>query len=72
VGVATAVACESCPPLADLVDRYARRAGRYLVCPKGFDARKLDKEQLVETAELDGTVPMWRWIGDAGATTFSY
>jgi hypothetical protein len=32
----------------------------------------LDKGQLVETAELGGTVPMWEWIGDDGATTFSY
>ncbi len=23
-------------------------------------------------AELAGTVPMWEWIGDDGATTFSY
>jgi hypothetical protein len=46
--------------------------GRYLVCPICFDARKLDKGQLVATAELGGTVPMWEWIGDDGATTFSY
>ena len=71
LGVATGVACEGCPPLADLVDRYAKAGGRYLVCPICFDARKLDKDQLVETAELGGTVPMWEWIGD-GATTFSY
>jgi len=23
-------------------------------------------------AELQGTAPMWNWIGDEGATTFSY
>ena len=44
-GVATAVACEGCPPLAELVDRYAKAGGRYLVCPICFDARKLDKDQ---------------------------
>src|SRR6266699_2588749 len=44
-GFATAVACEGCPPLADLVQRY-ERAG--------------------------GTVPMWEWIGDDPAVTFSY
>ena len=71
-GVATGVACDGCPPLADLVDRYAKAGGRYLVCPICFDARMLDKGQLVETAELGGTVPMWEWIGDDGATTFSY
>ena len=25
-----------------------------------------------ENAELGGTVPMWEWIGDEAATTFSY
>ena len=42
------------------------------VCPICFDARKCDKSQLVGNAELAGTVPMWQWIGDEGATTFSY
>jgi len=32
----------------------------------------LDKNTLVKNAELGGTVPMWQWIGDEGATTFSY
>lgn len=71
-GVATAVACDGCPPLADLVARYRAAGGQYLVCPICFDARKLDKSQLIEGAELGGTVPMWQWIGDDGATTFSY
>jgi predicted peroxiredoxin len=71
-GVATGTACDGCPPLADLLARYAAAGGRYLVCPICFDARKLDKEQLVDGAELGGTVPMWQWIGDEGATTFSY
>ena len=71
-GVATGVACDGCPPLAGLVDRYAKAGGRYLVCPICFDARQLDKGLLIEGAELGGTVPMWQWIGDDGATTFSY
>ena len=71
-GVATAVACEGCPPLAELADRYAKAGGHYMVCPVCFDARKLDKRQLIEAAELGGTAPMWQWIGDDGATTFSY
>ena len=37
-----------------------------------FDARKLDKEGLIVGAERVGTVPMWQWIGDDPATTFSY
>jgi len=71
-GVATGVACEGCPPLADLLARYAAAGGRYLVCPICFEARKLDSSHLIEGAEMGGTVPMWQWIGDEGATTFSY
>lgn len=71
-GVATAVACDGCPPLADLLKRYEAAHGRYLVCPICFDARKLDKTQLLENADLGGTITMWQWIGDEGATTFSY
>ncbi|MER5318202.1 DsrE family protein [Streptosporangium roseum] len=71
-GVATAVACDGCPPLADLVARYGKAGGRYLVCPICFEARALDRRRLIEGAELGGTVPMWQWIGDEGATTFSY
>ncbi|MGH9112809.1 MAG: peroxiredoxin, partial [Acidimicrobiales bacterium] len=37
-----------------------------------FDAKRLDKTALLPNAELAGTVPMWEWIGDEGATTFSY
>lgn len=71
-GFAQAIACEGCPPLTDLVARYEKAGGRFLVCPICFDARKLDKDNLVTNAELGGTVPMWEWIGDEGATTFSY
>ena len=70
--VARGTACEGCPPLKDLMRRYAEAGGRLLVCPICFDARHLDKGDLVDNAELGGTVPMWEWIGDEGATTFSY
>jgi predicted peroxiredoxin len=71
-GVATGVACDGCPPLRSLVERYAAAGGRYLVCPICFDARALDKGDLIDGAELGGTVPMWQWIGDDNAVTFSY
>lgn len=71
-GVAVGTACAGCPALPDLMARYAAAGGRYLVCPICFDAKALDPEHLVEHAELGGTVPMWQWIGDEGATTFSY
>ena len=71
-GVAVGVACEGCPPLPDLMKRYDAAGGRYYVCPICFDAKKLDKMNLITGAEVQGTIPMWQWIGDEGATTFSY
>lgn len=71
-GVAVGVACEGCPPLPDLLGRYERAGGRFLVCPVCFNARALDDGHLVDNAEIGGTVPLWKWIGDEGAVTFSY
>ena len=52
--------------------RASSPGGRYLVCPICFNAKQLDEATLIEGASLGGTVPMWNWIGDEGATTFSY
>ena len=71
-GTATGVACEGCPPLAELVKRYDAAGGQYYVCPICFNAKKLGQESLIGGAELQGTVPLWAWIGDETATTFSY
>lgn len=71
-GVAVGVACEGCPSLPDLVQRYESAGGRYYVCPICFNAKKLDEASLITGAELQGTVPMWQWIGEEAATTFSY
>jgi predicted peroxiredoxin len=71
-GFAHAVACEGCPPLADLVKRYEAAGGRYLVCPICFNARRMEEPALLENAALGGTIPLWEWIGDEPATTFSY
>ena len=71
-GVAAGTACEGCPPLADLLGRYDKAGGQYMVCPVCFNARHLDKASLLPNAELAGTVQPWEWIGDQGATTFSY
>lgn len=71
-GVATATACQGCPTLESLMERYARAGGTYLVCPICIDAKGLAEQPLVPGATSGGTVPMWEWIGDEGATTFSY
>ena len=71
-GYAESVACDGCPPLARLVQQYADGGGSLLVCPICFDARKLDQERMVANARLGGATPLWEWIGDDGATVFSY
>jgi predicted peroxiredoxin len=71
-GVATGVACDGCPALADLIARYEKAGGTYMVCPICFNAKQLDKGALLANAELAGTVQLWEWIGDEAATTFSY
>jgi len=71
-GVATGVACDGCPPLADLLTRYERAGGTYMVCPVCFNAKQLDKGDLLPSAELAGSIQLWEWIGDDGATTFTY
>ena len=70
-GIAVAVACDGCPPLTALMERYAAAGGRYYVCPICFNTKGLDQADLIAAAELAGTVQLWEWIGD-GATTFSY
>jgi predicted peroxiredoxin len=71
-GTAVGVACEGCPSLPDLIARYEAAGGRYFVCPICFNTKQLDPERLINGAEINGTVPMWAWIGDEPATTFSY
>ena len=51
---------------------YEAAGGRYYVCPICFNAKKLSPESLISGAELQGTVPLWAWIGDEAAATFSY
>src|ERR1700743_773519 len=51
-GVATGVACDGCPSLPDLLARYEKAGGRYMVCPICFNAKQLDKGSLLANAEL--------------------
>ena len=71
-GVADAVACDGCPPLARLFQQYVDGGGELLVCPICFNSKKLDESQLVGNARLAGATPLWPWIGDEPATVFSY
>jgi hypothetical protein len=54
------------PDLACELD--LRQLNADVVCPP----RRLDKGNLLPNADLAGSVQLWQWIGDEGATTFSY
>lgn len=71
-GHAVGVACDGCPPLPSLVERFAAARGRFLVCPLCFNSRLLDPGTVAANAALGGTVQLWEWIGDRPVTTFSY
>ncbi len=71
-GYAEGVACEGCPPLSRLFQQFAGGGGELLACPICFNAKKLDEGQLVQNARLAGATPLWQWVGDDGATVFSY
>jgi len=70
-GHAAGVACDGCPPIAALMERYTAAGGRFIACGLCVNAKKLDTTQLLDNAEVAGTVQLWEWIGD-GATTFSF
>jgi predicted peroxiredoxin len=55
-----------------LLTRYEKAGGTFMVCPVCFNAKQLDKSGLLPNAALGGSVQLWEWIGDEGATTFSY
>ena len=71
-GFGHAIACDGCPELSTLLDRYAAAGGKYFVCPICFGSRGLDEQELLKNAELNGTIPLWQWIGQDHAVTFSY
>jgi predicted peroxiredoxin len=71
-GFAHANACDGCPDLASLLERYAAAGGQYFVCPICFTARRLDAADLIGNAVVNGTIALWQWIGEEPAVTFSY
>jgi predicted peroxiredoxin len=71
-GHAQAVACDGCPPLPRLFEQFEERGGELLACPICVSARKLDDAELAANARLAGATPLWQWIGNDPATTFSY
>jgi hypothetical protein len=71
-GVARGVAGAGCPPIPEIGGATRARWSRYLACPICREAKQIDKGNHLPNAEVGGTVVMWQWIGEEGATTFSY
>ena len=74
-GVAVGVACEGCPSLPEpfTTTRATRPpAVGTTSAPSASMPRSWTPQPMIAGAELQGTVPLWQWIGDEGATTFSY
>ena len=71
-GYGEAIEVAGAPPMERLLQQFRDGGGELLACPICFDARRLDKEQLVANARLGGATPLWEWIGDEPATVFSY
>ncbi len=71
-GVAVGTGCDGCPSLPSLMERFTAAGGHYLVCPICVAARSLEGAELISGAEPGGTIPLWQWIGDDSAVTFSY
>jgi len=59
------------PPVKRVHEQFIEKGGRFYVCPICFNERKLDQEQLVECAELQGATPLMQFAAD-GAVTFNY
>jgi hypothetical protein len=53
-------------------DAHVPRQGSGQAGHRRHRAKALSADSLIGGAELQGTVPMWAWIGDEAATTFSY
>src|SRR5262249_51914197 len=71
-GFARAVACDGCPPLADLLERYDKAGGRLLVCPICMQARKVDPSGVVASAGVGGAVHLWGWVGGSPGVQCGY
>jgi predicted peroxiredoxin len=70
-GYADRIRADKEPPVERVHAQFIEKGGRFYVCPVCFNERDLDKEELVDGAELQGATPLMQFAGDA-AMTFSY
>jgi len=60
------------PSIGRLFAQFGQGGGELLICPICVKSRQLDEGAFVANAKLAGATPMLEWLGDAGATVFSY
>ena len=70
-GYADRIRTDQEPPVERVHAQFIDKGGRFFVCPICFGERELDRQELVEGAELQGATPLMAFAAD-GATTFSY
>lgn len=70
-GYADGVAVDGFKPLAELMASYTANGGKLWVCPPCFNARGLDKEQLIAGATFAGGAAVVELLGQ-GAASLSY
>ena len=71
-GYGEAIEAAGAPPVERLLGQFTSLGGELLLCPICFDARRLDRESLIEGARIGGATALWEWIGEGAATVFSY
>ncbi len=69
--VSRGTACEGCPPLEDLMRRYPEAGVTSWSARSASTPSTSTRRTWWTTRKLGGTVPMWGWIGDEPANTFS-
>ena len=70
-GHADAVAVDGFKPLKELIDLFTSNGGKLWVCPPCFNARKLNKENLVAGATFAGGAAVVEFL-EYGAASLSY
>jgi predicted peroxiredoxin len=70
-GYADAITSAGFKPLAELMASFAENGGTLWVCPPCFNARGLDKDNLVAGASFAGGAAVVEFLGQ-GAASLSY
>jgi predicted peroxiredoxin len=71
-GEAAKIAVPGYKPLAQLFEAVAAAGGQLHCCTPCFKSRGLDPASLAPNAKVSGAMNLFEWMGDAGATVFSF